>query len=140
MSTYEARKRAWTKYNQSQKKKDSAKKWRDSHKKECYEASIKWQHDNRDRVNELSRERNATENGRMLRIEREKRYAEKHRVKRLAKDAIHNAIKAGKMTRPELCSNCGVVSKIEGHHFDYSKPLEVIWLCETCHTAKHSKR
>ncbi|KKL04301.1 hypothetical protein LCGC14_2617420, partial [marine sediment metagenome] len=27
-----------------------------------------------------------------------------------------------------------------GHRADYSKPLEVDWLCRTCHNALHVKR
>ena len=27
--------------------------------------------------------------------------------------------------------------KTDAHHEDYSKPLEVIWLCRNCHIARH---
>lgn len=33
----------------------------------------------------------------------------------------------------EVCGNIGA----EGHHFDYSKPLQVIWLCPVHHKAVH---
>jgi hypothetical protein len=34
------------------------------------------------------------------------------------------------------CSVCGD-PKVEGHHEDYNKPLEVVWLCRPCHMAHH---
>lgn len=36
---------------------------------------------------------------------------------------------------PQPCEKCG--SDAEKHHDDYSKPLEVRWLCRPCHLAEH---
>lgn len=51
--------------------------------------------------------------------------------------AVLNAIRTGALTRPATCSECGKLptgkSKIHGHHRDYLKPLEVVWLCTKCH-------
>lgn len=42
--------------------------------------------------------------------------------------------------KPELCQCCGANGvEIHGHHPDYSKPLEVIWLCTSCHGAEHRR-
>jgi len=38
-----------------------------------------------------------------------------------------------KLINPRICSLCGSIRSIEGHHMDYSKPLEVIWCCSVCH-------
>ncbi len=50
---------------------------------------------------------------------------------------IANAIREGIITRPKYCSKCGNGGRISGHHPDYSNPLEVVWLCGTCHLQEH---
>lgn len=46
-----------------------------------------------------------------------------------------NAIRDGKLT-PMPCEVCGK-QKAQGHHEDYSKPLDVIWLCTRHHQDRH---
>lgn len=57
--------------------------------------------------------------------------------KRKAQYAVSNAIRDGKLKRPKSCNVCGRTGRIEGHHKDYKKPLDVIWLCPPCHRAEH---
>lgn len=60
-----------------------------------------------------------------------------------ARRAVTEAIKAGKIKRPLYCSECreGVRHgrPIEAHHPDYSKPLDVVFLCRSCHIAEHRR-
>jgi len=49
------------------------------------------------------------------------------------------AIKRGIMIRPQTCEKCGKKTKIVGHHPDYKKPLDVIWLCNSCHRNLHNE-
>ena len=65
--------------------------------------------------------------------ERKKKYRKHYKASEKVKDAI----KAGKLVRPETCSICNEKGRIEGHHADYDKPLEVIWVCKKCHTMIH---
>jgi hypothetical protein len=62
------------------------------------------------------------------------------REARLASQRVRDAVRYGKLVKPEGCEHCFIVGKILcGHHKDYKKPLEVIWLCHSCHAAEHNK-
>jgi hypothetical protein len=41
----------------------------------------------------------------------------------------------GRLT-PQPCERCGR-EDTHGHHEDYSKPLDVNWLCPPCHGERH---
>lgn len=56
---------------------------------------------------------------------------------------VAREIRAGRMVRPELCARCntaGRTGRIEASHDDYSKPLEVEWLCVPCHRRKDGNK
>ncbi len=62
-----------------------------------------------------------------------------HQKKHKARGVLNKALKSGKILKPLNCSTCEKLGRIEGHHDDYEKPLEVIWLCTSCHGKLHSK-
>ncbi len=49
--------------------------------------------------------------------------------------AFRAAVKRGEIMR-QPCELCGD-PRSHGHHDDYSKPLEVSWLCQLCHIEHH---
>ena len=51
---------------------------------------------------------------------------------------VQNAKRRGELIIPGKCSRCGSPDRIEAHHHDYSKPLDVNWLCHKCHREEHS--
>ena len=51
---------------------------------------------------------------------------------------FRNAIQAGKIKKINNCSFCGK-SPAEGHHKDYNKPFDVVWVCSRCHKVLHQK-
>jgi hypothetical protein len=48
---------------------------------------------------------------------------------------VYCALKSGELIK-QPCEICGD-SKSEGHHEDYDKPLDVTWLCDAHHKARH---
>jgi ribosomal protein S27AE len=71
------------------------------------------------------------EKGRELRRAYRKRYPEKRR----AHAAVYRAVRSGKLVR-QNCEQCGKPDS-QAHHDDYSKPLDVRWLCGECHETEH---
>lgn len=55
-----------------------------------------------------------------------------------ARNLLGRAVRRGDVVRPEICEDCGERRKIHGHHDDYSRPLDVRWLCARCHGALHA--
>lgn len=50
---------------------------------------------------------------------------------------VYNHIRLGNLKRLP-CEVCGE-NRVHAHHRDYSKPLEVIWLCSIHHSEEHTK-
>ena len=68
---------------------------------------------------------------------RMKKYLKDNPEKYQAHLAVQRAKRNGAVV-PKPCENCGS-EKASAHHDDYTKPLEVRWLCHKCHMAWHSK-
>lgn len=86
------------------------------------------------------KEYNKTERGRaVLRCIRKYFYI-RHPERFKARDAIKYATQTNKIIRPNYCQECRIKCKLHGHHEDYYKPLDVIWLCQVCHKKLHFLR
>jgi hypothetical protein len=66
-------------------------------------------------------------------------YKHRNYDKYLAGRILRAAVQRGHISKPKHCTNCGLVCNPEGHHRDYSKPLEVMWLCRGCHCREHGR-
>jgi hypothetical protein len=64
-----------------------------------------------------------------------RRHPEKAKAWSLCRIAMRNGTLV-----PQPCEECGSIDEIQAHHSDYSKPLDVTWLCRTCHLKRHGKR
>lgn len=53
---------------------------------------------------------------------------------------LRRAVRTGEIIKPLRCEKCGVEEELHGHHADYTKPLEVTWLCARCHRQAHPER
>jgi hypothetical protein len=58
------------------------------------------------------------------------------RAKDRARSYAGVALRRGDIKR-EPCVDCGSEA-VEMHHADYSKPIEITWLCRPCHLARHA--
>jgi len=56
-------------------------------------------------------------------------------LKKKARKAVENAITRGHLAR-RACEHCGA-EHAHAHHEDYTKPLDVKWLCPRHHKARH---
>lgn len=65
--------------------------------------------------------------------------ASKTPIARRAHNAVLRAMKRGILARPTACTKCGRVGRVQGHHEDYSQPLQLVWLCSSCHLLTHSR-
>lgn len=67
------------------------------------------------------------------------RWSERNPEKRRAHHAVSNAVRDGKLIKGpcELADEGGCRGRIQAHHDDYSKPLDVRWLCTGHHAAHH---
>lgn len=83
-----------------------------------------------------------TEAGKATAAKARLKYIENNTIKRAAHIILGNAVRDGKICKPSVCECCGESfssRKIQAHHDDYEKPLEVRWLCIKCHTKWHKE-
>lgn len=65
------------------------------------------------------------------------RYRKRNPKKRFAHEQLAYAIRTGKVVRSQACEVCRAHGETHGHHHDYEKPLDVWWLCASCHKQWH---
>jgi ribosomal protein S27AE len=63
------------------------------------------------------------------------RQIEREPLKEAARRMTQVAIRSGRLLR-QPCEKCSA-EPAHAHHDDYTRPLEVRWLCRPCHTAHH---
>jgi hypothetical protein len=67
-----------------------------------------------------------------------KDYRERNPNKYRAHNIVNNSIRDGKLFA-EPCCVCGSTVSVHAHHDDYSKPLNVRWLCAAHHKQWHDE-
>lgn len=106
--------------------------------KECNKQDVR---DNyrlrRDQYRRYYAERETTQRRKEHRHRRQKLRRQKHPEKYKANYLAGDAIRDGRLIR-QPCEKCGN-PKTEAHHDDYSKPLDVRWLCFKHHREHHGQ-
>lgn len=133
----ERRRAAQIKYDTSEKGREKRKQWAESKKDHLKQYHSQWIKDNAKSVSAgIAKWRK--ENPEKFAAQVRRYYAEnKEKIK--AQKAVRKAVKTGQIIKPENCQHCGKTGRIDGHHPDYLKPLEVLWLCRQCHSDQHPR-
>ena len=108
----------------SRKKPEKRKEYRENNREKHREYSRKYTEANREKINEKKRKKNSEDRVHAT-------------IEGRARKQVWNATKKGILTRPKRCQMCSVECKLEAHHADYNRPLEVIWVCRLCHGGIH---
>jgi hypothetical protein len=67
-------------------------------------------------------------------------HRESTQARKKARAVFHRALNRGDVARSDRCLVCGDKStKLEAHHHDYNFPLQVEWLCASCHSWFHTQ-
>lgn len=84
--------------------------------------------------------------------EKDKRYYELHKIEIQEKRKLHYlsnkekyqahskvnyALRSGKIEKAKACELCNKNDDLHAHHSNYMQPLNINWLCRSCHMLKH---
>ena len=92
----------------------------ETHYSQCRDCKADYKRKNKDKllIAQYKRRRNLTD---------------EDRQKRKAWNALHYILRKGGIIKPQVCEVCGSTENIQGHHKDYNKLFDVMWVCQKCH-------
>lgn len=106
--------------------------------KECYKARVKRRYYKKHAdVCAYERKRWKDPRRREYAMKKMREHRAKNPEKTKARNAVANAIRDGRIIKPTTCPHCGSTERIQAHHHDYTKPLDVAWACFKCHRSKY---
>lgn len=104
--------------------------------KDCHKERMRIRRRTNPSVQEYERKRSKTPERREMARNYSKAWREKNPQGYKAHSLVGSAVALGRLKRLpcEFCS----AEEVHAHHKDYSKPLDVIWLCAKCHHRLHA--
>lgn len=147
---YQKNKHKWAEYQKAHREEINAKsRERRANNLERYrEVARIWRDNNRDKISEYQKKyhnsgkgqlkyREYYEQHKLEFYERNKKSVAKYPDERRVHSIVSKHLYLGKIeAKPcEICGN----PKVDAHHDDYNKPLDIRWLCRKCHADWHSK-
>ena len=80
-----------------------------------------------------------TDQGKKAANQAKKKWKDSNIVKRSANVIVGNAVRDGRLIKPDYCEKCHNPAPLHGHHDDYALPLAIRWLCPGCHSKWHKE-
>jgi len=62
-----------------------------------------------------------------------RQYRAERKEQRVAYAKVQSEIRLGRLAKPDKCTLCKSSRSLRAHHSDYDRPLDVLWVCESCH-------
>jgi hypothetical protein len=110
--------------------------WRTKNRERVLDGERRWRAENSEHLSEQTRQWRARNPEAFAASSRawKVRNPERIRIQQRASFHVQQALKQGTLVRPSTCATCGKGGSITAAHNDYSRPLDVRWLCRSCHS------
>lgn len=108
----------WERAKSDAPKREAKAKWRDDNRAELNAKARAWYEANKEAIKAKRRADNAM-----------------NRQKVSARNKVRKALASGRLTKDKKCARCFASDRpLEGHHhLGYDLPLDVVWVCRSCH-------
>ncbi len=116
--------------------KDCTRRGVEERRKRLESTDLEWALKEKKRMREKSAKTRANGTASPQSKESIKKWSQLNKHKIRAHDLVYKAVRSGKL----LKLNCFCGLPANAHHEDYSKPLDVIWLCHAHHMELHAKK
>lgn len=103
----------------------------------CVKARARIRHSQkREQIRAYDRQRSKLPHRAMQRARQSMREKDQNPERYKARNAVNNAVRDGRLLKMD-CAFCGTSNTV-AHHHDYTRPLDVTWLCSPCHARFHA--